>query len=166
MSRVVDANQTSEMDKILKPVRAAGVREEGIRNNDRKTQDKFYVNPKNIPDGFVVQWKRTSVMGKPEEGDYFLDLEDAGWKPAPISQFPGMMPASWKGDTIERGGQILMIRPKELEDEARRREKYEANSQVHDKLREIGMTGAGELDRKVTAFKRTYENGAGIDVPD
>ncbi len=163
MSRIVDPSQG--VDPALAEVLSGAPRErKNIREDDsrsrranKKGRDKFYVPPELIPNGWVVEWKRASCLGKPEEADYGMDLSDAGWKPASMEHFKTLMPADYTGKTIERGGQVLMTRPKHMRDADRKLDYEEAVNQVKDKLSEIGMTGQGELKRVVTGFNRGYE---------
>ena len=67
---------------------------------------------------------------------------------------------------IKRGGMVLMIRPAHMKAEARKFDKEEATNQVRDKLTEIGMTGDGELPRKVQGFSREWDRPAGRMVPE
>lgn len=145
------------------PRARANIRENDSRNKRmaRKRRDKFWVPPESIPKGWVIEWKRRSVLGKVEEADYEMDLSDAGWKRASPKQFPMLVPEGFEGNTIERGGMVLMIRPKHLKDEALKMDKEEALDQVRDKLSEVGMTGSGEAPRRVQAFHREYDRPAG-----
>lgn len=167
MARIVDPN--SEVDPTIAaslagPPRSQRSTREGTeRLVPKKRRDKFHVDPSMIPKGYVVEWKRKSCLNKPEEADYFMELADAGWKNAPMEHFKRLMPEDYEGKIIERGGMILMMRPKHMKDADLKLQRMEANNQVRDKLVEIGMTGQGELPRKVTSFERKFDRQA---VPD
>jgi hypothetical protein len=62
-----------------------------------------------------------------------------------------MMPLAHKGKTIEVDGMILMERPKELTDEARRVEERRAKAQVRTKEEQLRETPAGTLSRDADA---------------
>lgn len=172
MARDLDPNQpvAPEVAAAIAgaPRARAGTRENDARNKRmaRKRRDKFYVPPELIPAGWVVEWKRKSVLGKIEEADYEMDLAEGGWKRAKPDKFPGLVPDGYQGDTVERGGMILMLRPKHMKDEALKLDKEEAMNQVRDKLSEVGMTGQGELPRRVQSFHREYDRPAGRVIPD
>lgn len=171
MARILDPN--ASVDSNLAAAISPGaprtqrtVREGDVRSASKRTRDKFFIPPEMIPKGFVVEWHRRSCLGKEEEADYFMDLEDAGWKFAPIDQFRKLMPANYQGATVERGGLVLMMRPKHLHDADVKMRQEEAFYQVRDKLNEIGMTGQGEMKRVVTSFQRSYDRAPGLEVPD
>lgn len=172
MARQLDPNQSVDPETAAALTGAPRSRS-NIRVNDardkrmaRKRRDKFYVPPESIPKGWVVEWKRKSVLGKMEEADYEMDLSDAGWKRATPKQFPMLVPPDFQGNTVERGGMVLMIRPKHMKDEALKLDKEEALDQVRDKLSELGGTGVGELPRKVQTFHREYDRPSGRMIPD
>lgn len=150
------------------PRSRANIRENDARasRQERKRRDKFFVPPAAIPKGWVVEWKRKTCLGRPEEPDYQMDLAEAGWKYASPKQFPMLVPEGYEGNTIERGGQVLMIRPAHQKKEALKLDREEALGQVRDKLTEIGMTGSGEAPRVVTSFHRDFDRPAGRMVPD
>lgn len=152
----------------LAPRQRTSIREDDTRNSRRarKGKDKFFVPPEAIPKGWAVEWKRVSCLGKQEEVDYFMDMGEAGWKPATPAQFPMLVPPDFKGDTIERGGMRLYMRPARMKKESLKLDYEEAQGQVRDKLTEIGMTGDGEMPRKVTAFNRDWDRPAGRMIPD
>lgn len=162
MARSLDgASMSAENSRILHGTapRARGTREGGTRDmrSARKRKDKFHVPPELIPKGWCVEWKRTSCLGKPEEFDYEMDLYESGWKRADPKTFHTLVPEGFTGDTVERGGMRLYIRPSHQKKESQRLDRMEAENQVRDKLEEIGMTGGGEMDRKVYSFDRGYE---------
>lgn len=122
-----------------------------------------FVPPELIPAGYVAEWKRTHVYGAEEQPDYHIMLQEQGWEYASAEQFKPMLPPGWEKNTINRRGQVLMIRPKELSDEARAEEKQAADEQLRGKLQQLGMAGQGEFSRKNPVVKRTYER---VEVPE
>jgi hypothetical protein len=72
-----------------------------------------------------------------------------------------MMPSGWPGNTIERDGMVLMERPSEVVEEARRRHDYLARKQVRDKEAQIAGTPDGTLTRDHAQarpqIKKSYE---------
>ena len=172
MARQLDTSQGMDPENAkalgLAPRGRGNIRENDARNKRaaRKNRDKFYVPPEAIPAGWVVEWKRVSCLGRPEEVDYQMDMADGGWKNADPKQFPMLTPEGFDGKTIERGGCRLMIRPAHMKKEARKLDHEEALGQVRDKLTEIGMTGAGEAPRKVQGVNREWDRPAGRMIPD
>jgi hypothetical protein len=121
--------------------RAAELREH-LGNLDQGT-DKYYVDPRVIPDGWTYEWKTLTVLGK-ENPSYQVHLARAGWEPVPVYRHPEMMPDSYQGATIERDGQILMERPAEITQEAVVRDKRAARSQVTQKEEQLSGNAAGD----------------------
>lgn len=172
MARQLDTSQGMDPDNAAiltgAPRSRKNIRESDARNarQARKRRDKFYVPPDAVPKGWVVEWKRESCLGRPEESDYGMELSDAGWKLADPQKFPMLVPEGYTGGSIKRGGMVLMIRPAHMKKEALKLDREEATGQVRDKLTEIGMTGEGELPRKAFNFDRGYEGRNNRVIPD
>lgn len=132
----------------------------------RKNRDKFFVPPEAIPKGWVVEWKRETCLGRPEEADYQMELQEGGWKFADPKLYHMLVPDGYEGRSIKRGGMVLMTRAEHLKKSALKMDHEEALGQVRDKLTEIGMTGAGELPRRVQAFSRDFDRPAGRMIPE
>lgn len=103
--------------------------------------DKFAAPPP--PDGWTYEWKRKSVMGW-EDMSYMSNLERMGWEPVPASRHANMMPKGYTG-AIERDGQVLMERPKEITQEIRDIELKKARQQVQIKAGQLDPKGRGGL---------------------
>ena len=108
--------------------------------------DEFYIPPDIVPDGWTYEWKRHTLLGQ-EDPAYQVHLARMGWEAVPVDRHPEMMPAGWQGSFIERKGQILMERPKELVDEVRRMEMRRARDQVRVKEQQIAGTPEGTFTR-------------------
>src|ERR1700677_1920439 len=129
--------------------------------------DKFYIDPRIIPDGWSYEWKRHTLLGK-EDPSYQVALAQKGWEAVPRTRHPFMMPDGHQGETIEREGQILMERPKEITDEVVSHDKRKAREQVRGKEEQLGMAPAGQFERDghpqtKPTIKKTYES---IPIPD
>lgn len=118
---------------------------------------RFHVPDHLIPEGFSVEWKVTHIMGAPVDSSTIKNYEAAGWVPAPIDLFREMVPAGYDLPTIERDGQILMIRPAAITEKFRAMDRKKAKGQVNDKLREMSGTPEGQMDRTVSKFNQTQE---------
>ncbi len=64
------------------------------------------------------------------------------------------MPKSWAKDTFEKRGQILMVRPQALTDEARAEDKKEAEGQVKGQLAALKDSKADEAARTLVKVNR------------
>lgn len=108
--------------------------------------DEFFVDPSIIPEGWTYEWKRQSILGQ-EDATHQIHLARMGWEAVPARRHPGMMPASWTKGTIERKGMILMERPTEVVEEARRIQNKAAKDQVRAKEAQIAGAPDGTMTR-------------------
>lgn len=136
---------------VARGVREAAIRAEQIRNRLRDNEpdatmyDKFYIDPRDIPDGWDYNWKRYETLGQ-TDGSYEVELAQAGWEAVDVSRHPHMMPANHKGPII-REGMILMERPAEISNRAKFLELQEARRVVKEKERALGLAPMGTFDR-------------------
>lgn len=131
-----------------------------------KDKDQFHVPAHLIPDGFAVEWKNTTVNGKPIDqinGAYTSSIESAGWRPAPAELFksqdgePGLVPESYDLAFIEKGGSMLYIRPIEISEIIKQAEYEAAIGQVSDKMASLTQAPQKHNPRFVQKFSREYE---------
>lgn len=164
---------TTPRDDMRAPMRAA-MREEDpraraarraaeIRGNIGSLDegdDKYYIDPRDVPAGWSYEWKRKSVLGQ-EDPAYQISLARKGWEPVPAERMPHMMPTGAKYATIERDGQILMERPLELTEEAQDIEKRKARQQMRVKEQQLNESPHGQFGRDdsrvAPKIKRSYE---------
>ena len=83
--------------------------------------DEFAIDRSRIPDGWDAEWKTKTVLGA-EDPAQMVAYQRMGWEPASLDLFPELMPAGYKGNTVERKGMILMMRPKRITDMVRQAE--------------------------------------------
>ncbi len=145
--------------------RALELREQGSSDDDGV--DKFYVDPKIIPDGWSYEWKTFTVLGK-ENPSYQVAMAHKGWEAVPRARHPHLMPINHQGETIERDGMILMERPLEITQEARARDLRVARAQVRGKEEQLGGAPAGTFERDnkgqpLANVKKTFEH---IPIPE
>mgnify|MGYP006288033009 CR=1 FL=1 len=144
-------------------IREANLRAEEIRNRLRQNEgvhefhDDFYIDPRDIPDGWDYNWKRHTTGGMPDPA-YEVELLQNGWEAVDASRHPHMMPPGYRGP-IERKGMILMERPKEISDLAKQRELVNAREAVAAKERALGMAPSGhfERDKRQTGINKSYQ---------
>ena len=124
----------------LRGLHGDGVLDDGI--------DKFYIDRSIIPDGWDYEWKRHTLLNK-EDPSYQVALARGGWEPVPTSRHPHMMPFGTSGDSpILLDGQILMERPLELSDMARKSDFKRARDQVRIKEAQLNdAPGPGHFER-------------------
>ncbi len=151
--RTIRSGET-ERAEAGNPARQRGGRDTAVRQSAVKkqrrskldTEDELYINQKEIPDGFTVEWKRYSIHGKVDQ-EWLLNLERDGWEPAQPKDFPSRVGKSFTGNTVTHKDLILMIRPKELTEEAKHEDRTNAVMQVRNKMQELGLAGQGEAPR-------------------
>jgi hypothetical protein len=129
--------------------------------------DKFYIDPRVIPDGWSYEWRTLTVLGK-EDPSYAVNLARKGWEAVPRARHPEMMPENYPGNTIVRDGQMLMERPKEITDEAKAKDYRNAREQVRAKETQLGAAPVGQFERDnkgapMAAVKKSYES---IPIPE
>lgn len=139
--------------------RAAEIREHG--GTPEEGGDKFYIDPRTVPDGWTYEWKVKTVLNA-ENPQHQLELQRRGWTPVPYSREPHRMPVGWKGQTIEMDGMILMERPQEITDEAIRDRQRRARMQVRAKEEQLSAAPVGQFERankdsSLVKVKRAYE---------
>jgi hypothetical protein len=121
------------------PARETEVTAAPVRQRVRKTADRYYVDPSIIPDGWIYQWKRHSTLGQEDPG-YMAELAQVGFTPVPAERHPGVfLPVGYTGSIII-GGQMLMERPVELEQEAQNENRMAARAQVRGSREQFGLT--------------------------
>jgi hypothetical protein len=147
---------------VSRGIREANLRAEQIRSRQRDEDidttvyDKFYIDPRDIPDGWDYNWKRYETLGM-KDGSYEVELAQAGWEPVDSARHPHMMPLNHNGPII-REGMILMERPAEISNRAKFIELQEARRVVSEKERALGMTPSGtfERDNRRQVVKKEY----------
>ena len=122
--------------------------------------DEFYIDRSRIPTGWDMEWKTKTVLGA-EDPAQMVAYARTGWEPVPAYMFPDMMPDGWKGNTIERKGMILMMRPKQLTDMARSVDAKRARDAVRAKEQQLSSAPDGQFTRDHSKAKpkigKSYE---------
>lgn len=114
--------------------------------------DDFYIDTREIPDGWTYEWKRRTIAGQ-EDPAYQVSLARMGWEPVPAERHPNMMPINGQYTTIERKGMMLMERPMELSEEARSIELKKARQQIANKKSQLGSSPDGQFGRDHASVK-------------
>jgi hypothetical protein len=120
------------------PARETEVSASPTRTRVRQGTDRYAIPTEIIPDGWVYQWKRHSVLGQEDPG-YAAELAQVGFTPVPAERHPGrFLPAGYTGSIII-GGMILMERPVELENEAKAEDRARARAQKVGSYEQFGL---------------------------
>jgi hypothetical protein len=120
--------------------------------------DEFYVNRSLVPDGWDIEWKTRTVLGA-EDPAQMVSYQRMGWEPVPTNMFPEMMPKGWKGDTIERKGMIMMMRPKQITDMVRAADAKRARDQIRAKEAQLSAAPEGQFARDHAQVKPNIKKG-------
>lgn len=123
-------------------------------------RDKFWAPE--APAGWTYEWKVRTVMNE-EQSSYIVELARNGWEAVPLSRHPDMMPANWKGETIEVEGLVLMERPSVLTEEDRAAEVRAAREAVATKEAQLRDGRAGDLGKR--EVQRFSKSRAPINIP-
>lgn len=125
-----------------------------IRERKRKgggAVDRFEAPPP--PKGWVYEWKRETVFNK-SDPTYDVLVAEQGWTPVESSRHPGFMPDG--ATSIRRDGLILMERPVELSEEARREDLRMARDVVRSKEQALGASPPGTMERTKPIVNKNY----------
>lgn len=151
-------------DPRARAARRAAELAEHAGDHDMDGDDKFYIPPEIIPDGWEYQWKRHTLLGK-QDPSYEVQIATKGWEAVPCSRHPFMMPEGHAGQTIEREGMILMEIPKEVADGMRAKELRKARAQVGDKEKQLGAAPPGQFERGTHPNTRPSINKSFESIP-
>jgi hypothetical protein len=108
--------------------------------------DDFYIDPKDVPDGWSYEWKRHTTLGQ-EDPAYQVQIARRGWTAVPADRHPSYMPDNGRFKTIDRKGMVLMERPQSISDEARDIELRKARNQVRQKEAQLNSVPEGQFER-------------------
>lgn len=175
---LVDETPDEKPAETKRSARSPVIRSEGVREGGQRRKTRRGGSERSVFDlsddlkaelearGLTAEFKRTNYFGKEEEQDYKIDLMENGWEDLSLKSFPTfakLMPKNWSRDTFEKRGQILMVRPIELTEEARREEKKKADEQVKGQLATLKDAGPGEAARTLVKASRSYERGVPVE---
>ncbi len=104
--------------------------------------DRLRIDPALVPDGFALQWVTDSVYGQ-SMAQHRSGFERKGWTPVHQEDFDGVfdgmfMPKGASGEIMNEG-LVLMARPKEFSDKAKRLDHRRAIEQVQ--IKEQALRG-------------------------
>lgn len=111
-------------------------------------KDKYYVDPKNIPDSWSYEWKTFTVVGK-ENPQHMRELQRNHWRPVPAKRHPELVPTGFAGDMIIVDGMLLMERPAAITDFQKRRDQQAANQPIQQIKDKLSGAPSGQFPRQV-----------------
>lgn len=124
--------------------------------------DRYHIPPEMIPEGMSLQWVTNTVFGEPQR-QHRASFEKRGWTPVHPQDGDGRFdgwftPKGYEGE-IELGGQVLMIRPVEITEKAKRLERRAAAEQVQ--IKEQALRGG---DLPGVAFDTRRSDGTNVNT--
>jgi len=123
----------------------------------RTAENRFDIPLDEIPEGVSYEWKVKTVHGQ-EDREQMLAWKLNGWVPVPAGRHPGFTGESTDSQAqIERGGQILCERPKEITDMAREMDRERARDQVQSQMDRLNGRAKETGSQSVTKMSRNYE---------
>lgn len=139
-----------------------------------ETPDRLKIREDLVPEGMSLQWVTDSVLGQ-NMAQHRALFERTGWTPVHQEDFDGQfngmfMPKNAPGE-INVEGLVLMARPKEITDKAKRAEQRKSREQIEIKERALrggdlpGVTLDSRASNAVNSnrINRSYER---ISVPE
>lgn len=123
---------------IATPIRAqwkmtAGARWEGAEIEEEASEDRLAIPKELIPEGMALQWVTDSVLGQPQP-QRRAQFEKRGWTPVHPQDFNGRFDGKFtptgSSAEINVDGLVLMARPIEYTNRARKQEFRKAVEQV------------------------------------
>lgn len=110
----------------------------------RRTANPLDFDQRIIPAGMSYEWKRESLLGKPD-GEHQIALRENHWRPVPAARHPEL--AQQGEEVIRRRDTVLMERPKYLTEEAQMEDLSEAMAPVQAMDEIMYGTKPGEMTR-------------------
>lgn len=137
----------------------------------KEPHEKFDISQECIPEGLEAEWKALEIMGMSNR-QHMINQFQSGWYPARAADFPsesgygvnfgqavmdlGLMKPTGADDPIVKNGQMLMLRPKELVDAAKRHDKAAANAQVDTQIKRLALNSKRSVGKERTKASRSY----------
>lgn len=149
------------------------LREEPARlvRRHKNNTDKYFVPPERLNPDLSYEWKRKATMGMADV-EHQVMLAENHWQAVQACDIPGMMPTGHEG-AIERGGMVLMSRPRYLTEEAEEEVLQISTDRVRSQEQRLGLTEQGQLPRQRPKIGRTVSpltkadrQGASRQIPD
>lgn len=117
-----------------------------LRRKVSRNQNAYEFPDRLKKKGWDYQWWPIRVMGEPMDPSSLVEVREGGWRPVPAKDMPDLVPPGWDKPHVERGGQVLYMRPMHLTQEARAEDLKIAEDQRYDKLKGA-LAGPQELSK-------------------
>lgn len=149
-ARAVEREQTQSIrgGDVRAPAPTSGER----LHRRRRTADPLYFDKKIVPGGMSYEWKRDSLLGRPESR-HWIGLRENHWSPVPPERHPEM---AVEGESVIRVGDVVLCeRPKYLTDEAKMEDMQEALHPVQQVEEVMYGDRANEMTRNHPSVRKS-----------
>lgn len=127
-------------------------------NNRRMSDDgRFSIDFNGVPDGWVMEWKRHSIMAMTDRRNQVL-VRQYHWEPVPHKMQPQIYGHTCKNDDehIVVDGQGLYMRPAYLNEDAMAESKGDTDYMLQQQLQSLRMSSKDQVgDRNTYIRKQT-----------
>lgn len=117
----------------------------------RRTANPLEYDPRIVPAGMSYEWKRETLLGKPEV-EHQIGLRENHWRAVPASRHPHLAQAG--EEIIRRRDLVLMERPKYLTEEAQMEDLQEAMAPIQSMEEVMFGTKPGEMTRNHPSVRK------------
>jgi hypothetical protein len=117
-----------------------------VRPTDRgMTAEGRKIDPRLVPKGYVMEWKRHSIYGAQDTRNKAL-VAQYGWEPVPNRMQPHIMGMGADPEAqVTRGSDALYMRPSYLNDEAHNEHAQETDDVMRNQLNALKSESKGQL---------------------
>lgn len=107
----------------------------------RTSLNRFDVDVSKIPEGMGYEWKRRTIVGM-EDTEGLINCEANGWTAVPPERHPELTGSrASNARTIERGGLVLMERPKQITEQVIDMQEFDARNAIANQMRRLQIGG-------------------------
>jgi len=134
---------------------------EVLTRSRKSSTDPFEISTADVPAGWSYQWNAFQTFGA-VEADRQRAMWENGWRPVPMSRYPGRFaPVGTEGDIV-RDGLRLEERPLQLTMEAQAEERQMARRQVTNQREQLGLAVQKEVGGGGFAADPRAVRGTGV----
>lgn len=127
------------------------------------SESRFAVDLNKLPRDMDVNWKRVSVFGLEDKRNQIICAQNH-WQPVTHEMQPHILGHLGKpGQPIIVDGQMLMIRPKYLSEEAEKERNQETDYQTQQQLQSLRLASKEQVGERFTKIKKTFERGQPVE---
>lgn len=127
-----------------------------LQRTRKRSEDRFFIDKRLIPNGWSWEYKAEKVLGKTDE-THMQGLRDNHWKEVEQGKHPGVI--------VRKDGMVLMERPSYLTEDARREDFEEAMTPVRNVQGMVSNTPRGTMTRDHPTVRNASRLNRNYDIP-